>query len=85
MSGLLPPRSSKDLGRCLTLPTPNAPHRRRPRCLPPHSTLKIRIYESIRGCSPASVGFLTSLASVGVAASLSGAALLTRRVGSKRR
>ena len=25
------------------LPTPNAPHRRRPRCLHPHSTLKSRL------------------------------------------
>lgn len=28
------------------LPTPNAPHRRRPRCLQPHSTLKSRICET---------------------------------------
>ena len=84
MSGLLPPLSSQDLGRCLTLPTPNAPHRRRPRCLPPHSTLKSRIYESIRGCSPASVAFLTLLASVGVTVSLFGVVPLMRRAGGKR-
>ena len=32
------------------LPAPNAPHRKRPRCLHPHSTLKSRLF--IRGVTP---------------------------------
>ena len=30
------------------LPAPNAPHRRRPRCLHPHSTLKSRFVDGLR-------------------------------------
>ena len=42
------------------LPTPNAPHRRRPRRLHPHSTLKSRLNHRIRAGTPAQGASITS-------------------------